>query len=193
MCVFRRGRRSRLGRCVMTRSRLVEASRSRRSRDSRQPAAWALAEATAANVGAAGDPVRDLDLEVGTVWIAGSTKTEPRSGSLSRVGCRCPRSTRRHPSSEGIAGHAASSTRATVRLESRQASGCAAISETLRRAGLARRTRCAAGLGRGVGWHADLRGDGTDRGGCRGARRAQSRSRRPAHRLGLDDAKTPSQ
>jgi integrase/recombinase XerC len=104
-------------------------------RDSRQPAAWALAEATARTSELSAITVADLDLDAGTVWIAGSTKTEPRTGMLSGWGVRvlaqrldcleaaaCP-ATPVVYEGEGSA-------------ESRQASCCAAISDTLRRAGL---------------------------------------------------------
>ncbi len=106
-------------------------------RDSRQPAAWALAEATVRTSELSSITVADLDLEAGTVWIAGSTKTEPRTGVLSKWGA-CAGSTRRLQS----LGTAATSATPVVyegdgSAESRQASCCVAISDTLRRAGLA--------------------------------------------------------
>jgi site-specific recombinase XerD len=106
-------------------------------RDSRQPAAWALAEATVRTSELSQVTVGDLDLAARTVQIAGSTKTEPRVGVLSEWGV------------DALArridafGQSAPATTLVVyegdgSLESRQASCCAAISDTLRRAGLAR-------------------------------------------------------
>jgi len=51
--------------------------------ETRQPAAWALAEATARSAELADIRSRDLDLEHARVWIPGSSKTEARWGSLS--------------------------------------------------------------------------------------------------------------
>src|SRR6266851_7512259 len=52
----------------------------------RQPAAWALAEATARTSEIPHILVSDLDLGNGRVWIHGSSKAEPRWGSLSEWG-----------------------------------------------------------------------------------------------------------
>lgn len=52
----------------------------------RQPAAWALAEATARSAELARICVRDVDLPRGRVWIQGGSKTEARWGALSEWG-----------------------------------------------------------------------------------------------------------
>src|SRR2546428_3600286 len=52
----------------------------------RQPAAWALAEATARTSEIPHIVVSDLDLSRGQVWIHGSSKAEARWGSLSEWG-----------------------------------------------------------------------------------------------------------
>jgi site-specific recombinase XerC len=105
-------------------------------RDSRQPAAWALAEATARTSELSSITVADLHLDEGTVWIAGSTKTEPRTGVLSEWGVSA---LARRIDSLGIA--ATSATQIVYEGDgsghSRQASCCVAIADTLRRAGLA--------------------------------------------------------
>jgi integrase len=109
-------------------------------RDSRQPAAWALAEATVRSAELSQVTFGDLDLSAGTVWIAGSTKTEPRVGVLTPWGVAAL--TRRQdflgpdPGAETPVVYEGEGS-----LESRQASCCAAISDTLRRAGLAPSTR----------------------------------------------------
>lgn len=54
--------------------------------ESRLPAAWALAEATATSSELAALSVRDLDLEASRVWIAGSSRTVPRWGQLDAWG-----------------------------------------------------------------------------------------------------------
>jgi len=106
-------------------------------RDSRQPAAWALAEATVRTAELSQVTIGDLDLEAGTVHIAGSTKTQPRVGVLTAWGVATL--ARRV---ESLAPDARAGTLVVYEgdgsLESRQASCCVAISETLRRAGLAR-------------------------------------------------------
>jgi integrase/recombinase XerC len=105
-------------------------------RDSRQPAAWALAEATVRTSELSRVAIEDLDLEAGRVRIAGSTKTQPRIGALTNWGVAAL--TRRV---ESLGRDAAVATLVVYEgdgsLESRQASCCAAISDTLRRAGLA--------------------------------------------------------
>ena len=52
----------------------------------RQPAAWALAEATARTSEIHHILVSDLDFTNNRVWLHGSSKAEPRSGSLSDWG-----------------------------------------------------------------------------------------------------------
>jgi integrase len=54
--------------------------------ETRQPAAWALSEATARSAELARIRVRDLDLERSRVWIPGSSKTDARWGALSDWG-----------------------------------------------------------------------------------------------------------
>jgi site-specific recombinase XerD len=105
-------------------------------RDSRQPAAWALAEATVRTSELSQVTVGDLDLEAGTVHIAGSTKTQPRVGVLSTWGVVA---LARRVESLGPDAHAGTlvAYEGDGSLESRQASCCVAISDTLRRAGLA--------------------------------------------------------
>lgn len=101
----------------------------------RLSAAWALAEATARTSELAHLRVSDLDLQCAGVWIHGSPRAEPRWGRLSRWGCvqlerrlRDLGPTADAPSLLIYAGDGSA--------ESRQASSCQAISETLRRAGL---------------------------------------------------------
>jgi site-specific recombinase XerD len=105
-------------------------------RDSRQPAAWALAEATARTSELSSITVADLHLDGGSVWIAGSTKTEPRYGMLSEWGVSA---LARRVESLGTAATSATPVvyEGDGSAESRQASCCVAISDTLRRAGLA--------------------------------------------------------
>jgi integrase/recombinase XerC len=103
--------------------------------ETRQPAAWALAEATARTSELAAITVRDLDLDAERVWIPGTRKTEPRWGQLTEWGIETL--------AQRIGALDASGSSTPVVYggdgspESRQASGCAAITETLRRAGLA--------------------------------------------------------
>ena len=101
--------------------------------ETRQPAAWALAEATARTSELPGIRIRDVDLNPGRVWIAGSKKTDPRWGQLTDWGfdalARRIALLDAAPDAPLIYDGAGSE-------ESRQASACAAISETLRRAGL---------------------------------------------------------
>lgn len=97
----------------------------------RQPAAWALAEATATTGELPHITVHDLDIDNQRVWLHGSRKREARWGQLSDWGVA--QLQRR-----------ASSLRNTEHLvyqgsgseESEQASCCIAIRETLIRAGL---------------------------------------------------------
>jgi integrase/recombinase XerC len=98
--------------------------------NTRLSATWALAEATARTAELPRLSVADLDLDQGRVWIHGSSRTEPRWGALTEWGVRqLERHLRDHPASRLVYGGAGSA-------ESRQASSCQAIGETLRRAGL---------------------------------------------------------
>ena len=119
-------------------------------RDSRQPAAWALAEATVRTSELSQVTVADLDLEAGTVHIAGSTKTQPRVGVLTRVGRRSAGSTGRVLRS-GRARRNVVVYEGDGSLESRQASCCAGdlghVAARRSRPG----ARCSAGLDCGVG------------------------------------------
>jgi len=54
--------------------------------ETRRPAAWALAEATARTSEIPLIRVRDVDVERGRVWLWGSTKAEPRWGGLNEWG-----------------------------------------------------------------------------------------------------------
>ena len=104
------------------------------SGETRQPAAWALAEATARTSELPAIRIRDVDLDEGRVWIAGSTKTDPRWGQLTDWGVE---TLARRIAFLDSSPDAAVIYEGAGSGESRQASACAAISETLRRAGLA--------------------------------------------------------
>jgi integrase len=97
----------------------------------RLPAAWALAEATVRSGELAAVRVCDVDLDGGRVWIAGSARTDARWGELSDWGCRQVR--RRL---DAIADAPLVIYSGDGSAESRQASSCQAIHETLLRAGL---------------------------------------------------------
>ncbi len=56
--------------------------------ETRRPAAWALAEATARTSEIPHIRIRDLDVAEGRVWLWGSTKAEPRWGRLTEWGCK---------------------------------------------------------------------------------------------------------
>ena len=56
--------------------------------ETRRPAAWALAEATARTSEIPHIRIRDLDVTGGRVWLWGSTKAEPRWGRLTEWGCK---------------------------------------------------------------------------------------------------------
>ena len=101
----------------------------------RLSAAWALAEATARTAELSHLRVADLELDRARVWIHGSPRTEARWGRLSGWGR--VQLERRIPE----LGHPADPATLLVyggdgSAESRQASSCQAIGETLRRAGL---------------------------------------------------------
>lgn len=98
----------------------------------RLSAAWALAEATARTAELPSLTVDDLDLDQRRVWIHGSPRTTPRWGALTDWGVRqLERHLRDYSGTRLVYGGSGSA-------ESRQASSCQAIGETLRRAGLAR-------------------------------------------------------
>jgi site-specific recombinase XerD len=101
-------------------------------KDTRQPAAWALAETGARTSELPHLWVSDVDLDSGIVRVHGSPRLEPRSGRLSEWGAK--QIARRIGELKGdpdtplvYAGGGG---------EAAQASSCIAISETLRRAGL---------------------------------------------------------
>jgi integrase/recombinase XerC len=101
----------------------------------RQPAAWALAEASARTSELPRVRVGDLDLEHGRVWLPGATKVVPRSGLLTEWGVT---QLARRLDSLSEVGAETSVVYGGIRgCESGQASACAAISDTMRRAGLA--------------------------------------------------------
>jgi len=104
--------------------------------ETRQPAAWALAEATARTSELPNIRVSDLDLATGRAWLAGSTKTSARWASLTAWGQT--QLERRVRSLKECSGEDALLVYQGVGSEeSKQASSCIAISETLVRAGLA--------------------------------------------------------
>jgi site-specific recombinase XerD len=102
----------------------------------RLAAAWALAEGTARTAELSHLRVADLELDRARVWVHGSPRTEARWGRLSDWGrVQFERRVRE-------LGNTADSSSLLVysgdgSAESRQASSCQAIGETLRRAGLA--------------------------------------------------------
>lgn len=105
--------------------------------ETRQPAAWALGEATARTSELPHIRSSDMDLDGGRVWIHGGARTVPRWGALTTWGrtqivrrLQAIESTRDPDPLLIYAGRGSS--------ESRQASSCIAVSETLRRAGLSR-------------------------------------------------------
>jgi integrase/recombinase XerC len=102
--------------------------------ETRRPAAWALAEASARTSEIPNVCVRDLDLDAGRVWLGGGTKVEPRWASLTTWGTRA---LERRLETIGTDPDTPLVYEGRGSLESRQASTCDAISETLRRAGLA--------------------------------------------------------
>jgi len=56
--------------------------------ETRRPAAWALAEATARTSEIPHIQIRDVDVDRHRVWLWGSTKAEPRWGCLTDWGCK---------------------------------------------------------------------------------------------------------
>jgi integrase len=100
--------------------------------NTRTPAAWALAEATARTAEIPHIRVRDLDLNHGRVWLHGGTRTLKRWALLTRWGI--VQLERRVAALDGIDAplvYAANGSPA-----SGQASSCIAVSDTLVRAGL---------------------------------------------------------
>ena len=102
----------------------------------RLSAAWALAEATARTAELPHLCIADLDLAARRVWIHGSPRTKARWGGLSEWGAQ--------QLERRIEVLARTGDQSTLLVyggagspESRQASSCQAIGETLRRAGLA--------------------------------------------------------
>lgn len=103
--------------------------------ETRQPAAWALAEATARTSEIPHVRLSDLDLSNGRVWLHGSNKTQERWGSLTEwARTQLERRLRRLkalPNEDRLIVYEGSGSE-----QSRQASSCIAIAETLNRAGL---------------------------------------------------------
>jgi hypothetical protein len=134
-------------------------------RDSRQPAAWALGEATVRTSELSQVTIGDLDLATGTVQIAGSTKTQPRLGALTHWGVAA---LARRVESFGPDARARTPVVYEGRgsMESRQASCCGDLGHVAaRRSGTG--ARCSAGLDCGVGGQEGLRGDGQDEAAAR--------------------------
>ena len=101
--------------------------------ETRLPAAWALAEATARTSELSEILASDVDLRAGRVWFRGATFVEPRWGQLSewgrvqverRIRALCGSESRPLTYDGRGTGHA------------RQAAACIAISSTIARAGL---------------------------------------------------------
>jgi integrase/recombinase XerC len=101
--------------------------------ETRRPAAWALAEASARTSEIPHVCGRDLDLDAGRVWLAGSTKVEHRYASLTTWGAKA---LERRLETIGTDPDTPLVYEGRGSPESRQASACDAIGETLRRAGL---------------------------------------------------------
>lgn len=101
----------------------------------RLSAAWALAEATARTAELPNLVIADLDLDHARVWLHGSPRTDPRWGTVGEWGvrqlARHVRNLGKDPNPHTRLVYAGSGS-----AESRQASSCLAIGETLRRAGL---------------------------------------------------------
>lgn len=100
--------------------------------ETRLPAAWALAEATARTSEIPHIRVRDVDLEHGRVWIHGSSKAEPRWGALTSWGLtQVTRRVEVLGDEERLLIYTGEGT-----PEAKQSASCIAIAETLARAGL---------------------------------------------------------
>lgn len=104
--------------------------------ETRLPAAWALAEATARTSELPSILASDVDLFSGTVRIPGSSRTRPRRGFLSDWGIQQLKRRLDNPASAGAA-NTAVIYKGDRGGASGQASASAAIAWTLRRAGLA--------------------------------------------------------
>jgi integrase len=100
--------------------------------ETRRPAAWALAEATARTSELPHIRPSDLDLSLGRVWIHGASKTDARWGHLTEWGARQLEERLRSVTGDAPLVYAGDGSG-----ESGQASCCAAIGNVLRRAGLA--------------------------------------------------------
>lgn len=102
-------------------------------KETRLPAAWALAEATSRTAEIPHIQGKDVDLKRGRVWIHGSPKTEARRGRLTAWGiAQVGRRMEVLGSSELSLIYMGRGN-----SESKQAASCIAITETLTRAGLA--------------------------------------------------------
>jgi integrase/recombinase XerC len=102
--------------------------------ETRHQAAWALAETTARTSELPVILPQHVDLGHRRVWIPGSTKTDARWGALSDWGVETLDRRLRVLEREGSDGPIVYGGQGGA--ESRQASSCAAIADTLRRAGL---------------------------------------------------------
>jgi integrase/recombinase XerC len=103
--------------------------------ETRHPTAWALAEASARTSEIPSVRVCDVDLGSGRVWLAGGTKVEARHSALTEWGVK--QLARRLDALSGCASDTPVVYGGSRRGESGQASSCIAITDTLRRAGLA--------------------------------------------------------
>lgn len=100
--------------------------------ETRLPAAWALAEATARTSEIHHIQVSDVDLEHGRAWLHGSSKADPRWGILTSWGLT--QLTRRIDTLRGEEGPLIYTGKGTP--EAKQSASCIAIAETFARAGL---------------------------------------------------------
>jgi integrase len=107
----------------------------RTSSETRQPAAWALAEATARSAELVLIRVGHIALDRGRVWIPGSSKTDPRFGELTDWG---KLQLERHLRASGLGLRPSDKIVCRKAREgaSATASASIAIAKTLRRAGL---------------------------------------------------------
>lgn len=102
--------------------------------ETRQPAAWALAEATARTGEIGWIRASDLELEGRRVWIHGESRTESRWGGLSEWGVQ--QLTRRLRILTGGREDTCLAYEGKGSPQSRQASACRAIADVFTRAGL---------------------------------------------------------
>jgi integrase/recombinase XerC len=103
--------------------------------ETRQPSAWALAEASGRTSELPQVRIGDIDLEAKRVVLPGGTKVEPRVGTLSEWGVK--QLARRLDALSDRSSEASVIYCGSGSAESAQASSCTAISDTLRRAGFA--------------------------------------------------------